>query len=164
MTIRILPVTEYDFERIYELEQRIFPEPYSLELLLYDFVNNPFSRYFKLSKTMRPSICGSMGVIRRCTNCDVGIDPTFKERIRSWLLHYLMDYLQEEGCERVTLEVRVVTKSLNPLSIIRLQPVAIRKHYWKRWRCLFNGIWFSKGRRDRIGISCQWFERKWIFV
>lgn len=134
MTIRILPVTEYDFERIYELEQRIFPEPYSLELLLHDFVNNPFSRYFKLIEDHETiGYAGVWVLFEDAQIVTIGIDPDFQGKgYGRRLLHYLMDYLQEEGCERVTLEVRVSNeKALTLYRSFGFEPVAIRKHYYE---------------------------------
>lgn len=132
--VSIQPVEIADFKRLHEIEVQIFPSPYSMDLIIGDFQNNPYSRYFKL--IYDDEIIGYVGVwvlMEDAQIVTIGIDPRYQgQGFGRYLLNFIINYLKEEGCQRITLEVRV--NNIRAISLYHsfgFNEVAIRKQYYE---------------------------------
>lgn len=132
--VSIQPVEITDFKRLHEIEVQIFPSPCSMDLIIGDFQNNPYSRYFKL--IYDDEIIGYVGVwvlMEDAQIVTIGIDPRYQgQGFGRYLLNFIINYLKEEGCQRITLEVRV--NNIRAISLYHsfgFNEVAIRKQYYE---------------------------------
>jgi [ribosomal protein S18]-alanine N-acetyltransferase len=98
-----------DFDVIDEIEQRAFTHPFPKALLIHDFKENRFSHYYKMS--CDALIIGYAGIW--CTFEDgqiitIAIDPKLQGKgYGKKLLKFLLSEAKQNGCEQMTLEVRI---------------------------------------------------------
>lgn len=134
MNEKILPVEYDDFIHLHQLEEKIFPSPYSMELMVNDFLNNPFSRYFKM--VLGQTIIGYAAIwviMEDAQIITLGIDPDYQGKGygKAWMA-FLIDYIEQQGCQRVTLEVRVSNHRARRLyESFGFKVVAVRRHYYE---------------------------------
>ncbi|AHF06364.1 alanine acetyltransferase [Desulfitobacterium metallireducens DSM 15288] len=99
---------EDDLERIMKIEHASFPTPWSPQAFITELTENEYARYFCLE--IGEKVIGYMGlwfILEEGHITNVAIAPEFRgQRFGELLMRSVMQRMQVEGMERMTLEVR----------------------------------------------------------
>lgn len=109
----IIPFQEEDLQAICDLEAKCFKDPWKEKDFLYEWKENPFSQIYVYKKENQ--ICGyailwTTFEIAQIAN--IGVDPACRnQHIGFELMTFLQEQARENGCEFMSLEVRMSNKA-----------------------------------------------------
>ncbi|HBO38156.1 MAG TPA: ribosomal-protein-alanine N-acetyltransferase [Pasteurellaceae bacterium] len=127
----ILPITEQDFDRLFEIEQAAHPVPWSMGTLK----NNQGDCYHNLKIIERTQIVGfaiCQTVLDEATLFNIAIDPAFQGcALGHALLSGLIAQLEQKGINTLWLEVRESNhRAISLYEKLGFNQVDIRKNYY----------------------------------
>ncbi|QVK18768.1 ribosomal protein S18-alanine N-acetyltransferase [Mycoplasmatota bacterium] len=122
-----------DFVEIMEIEKKAFVDPFTKDLYLSDFLNHPYSVYYKL--VLKDKIIGYIGLWIMYEDVQIttfAIDPTYQGLgYGSVLMDFTVNLVKEKKCQNITLEVRVSNdKAIQLYEKYHFNKVAKRKRYY----------------------------------
>ena len=134
MNYRIQKVELLDFDEIDGIEKQIFSDPFPKALLIHDFNENPFSRYFKCVNNNQ--IIGYFGIWLTFEDCQiitVGLLQDYQGKgIGKMMVDFIINFARENSCEQITLEVRVSNqKAIDLYSGFGFIKLSLRKRYYE---------------------------------
>ncbi|MGN1275637.1 MAG: ribosomal protein S18-alanine N-acetyltransferase [Floccifex sp.] len=101
-------MTDKDLNCILELEANCFKEPWNEKECLYELHENPFSHGWILEDDGIVGYAFLWETFEMAQVARIGIDSSFRKKgYGHVLLQYLIQRAKEQGCEFITLEVRV---------------------------------------------------------
>lgn len=123
-----------DFDLIDLIEKDAFVAPFPKEVYLYDYMNHPYSEYYKLF--LNNNIIGFFGLwviddtVQLTT---IAVSPKLQKKgYGKLMMEFIINYLREKNCKNITLEVRVSNqKAINFYLKFRFIKVATRKRYYE---------------------------------
>lgn len=131
--VTISKMTEEDLPAVHELEQKIFPIPWSFDSLKEEFHNLLASFFVAKKETTVVGFIGMWFVMDECHIANVAVSPEYQRQgIGTQLVNELFQHCQEHGTRYVMLEVRVSNLPAQKLyEKFGFQEEVIRKHYYK---------------------------------
>lgn len=144
------PMTPADVAQVMEIEQVVFPAPWSARAYHYEITENEYSTMLVLRPASRPApqrllhrlgllepgpVLGYAGfwlLVDEAHICTIAVDPQWQGRgLGELLLIALLDWGQESGAVRATLEVRVSNRVAQELYYkYHFEIVGRRKRYY----------------------------------
>ncbi len=123
-----------DFDRIMLIETQAFVEPYTKDLYLYDFLNHPYSEYYKL--VLNEEIIGFFGlwiIFEDAQITTLAVDPSYQGLgYGNVIMDFIISYIREKGCQNITLEVRISNiQAIHLYEKYHFEAIALRKHYYE---------------------------------
>lgn len=105
----VRPMLLDDLKSIIEIENVSFPTPWSLQSFTVELRDNEYARYFCLE--LNGQVIGYMGlwfILDEGHITNVAISPKYRgQQWGEYLMRSVMDKMEVQGMERMTLEVRV---------------------------------------------------------
>jgi len=132
MFIRAMDID--DLSRVVALEQQLFTSAWSKADFMYEIFQNDFSHNFVLEKDHQ--IIGYVGIwimYEQAQITTIGIDENYQgQGLGLYLLESMIDFVKEQGCETLSLEVRVSNdKAIGLYKKVGFEQVALRKDYYQ---------------------------------
>lgn len=130
----IKSVEVVDFDEIDVLEKKCFEYPFPKTIYINDFINNRFSKYFKLIYKQRIIGFFALWVIFEDAQLiTFQVDPDYQGLgFANKMLSYIIGYLKDQSCENITLEVSVTNdKAINLYQKFNFEKLTIRKRYYE---------------------------------
>mgnify|MGYP000998552979 CR=1 FL=1 len=131
----ILKITDIkDFDAVMIIENSAFLYPWSLELLLQDFLHHPYSEYYKL--VVGEEIVGYFGLwivgeFSQITTFAIKLEKQGLGYGKA-MLDYLIKTVTESNCQNITLEVRTTNvKAIKLYEKAGFYKVTVRKRYYE---------------------------------
>lgn len=123
-----------DLKRVVALEEQLFTSAWRESDFLYEILQNDFSLNYVLED--EEYIIGYVGVwimYEQAQITTIGIDPKYQRRgLGRELMKTVMDIATQQGCEMMSLEVRISNhKAISLYESLGFQNVSIRKDYYK---------------------------------
>jgi ribosomal-protein-alanine N-acetyltransferase len=107
MTIR--PATVNDIKFMLQIEQAVFPSPWTNKHFLYELKENPYA--FVMVAEVNQIVVGYIDfwiTFQQAQINNLAVHPQLqRKKIGSTLLQDALQRIQSAGCDRITLEVRV---------------------------------------------------------
>ncbi len=98
-----------DFYEIMEIENKVFQNPYTLDVYLSDYLHHPYSQYFKL--VLNQAIIGYVGlwvIDEKVQITTIAVSDAYQGLgYGDLLMNFIIQYVNEKRCINITLEVRV---------------------------------------------------------
>lgn len=123
-----------DFDLIDPIEQETFIAPFPKDIYLYDYLNHPYSEYYKL--VFNDRIIGFFGLwviddTAQLTTIAVCLKLQ-RQGYGKVMMDFLINYLKTRNCKNITLEVRVSNKkAIDFYQKYQFVKVAVRKRYYE---------------------------------
>ena len=124
-----------DLDRIMELEDQLFASSsWGKSDYLYELIENDFSYNFVLKNEQ--GIIGYVGIwimYEQSQITTIGIDPLYQRQgLGEYLMKEIIDFAIQEGCEVMSLEVRISNeKAIALYQKLGIENQAIRKDYYQ---------------------------------
>ena len=124
-----------DLDRIMELEDQLFASSsWGKSDYLYELIENDFSYNFVLKNEQ--GIIGYVGIwimYEQSQITTIGIDPLYQRQgLGEYLMKEIIDFAIQEGCEVMSLEVRISNeKAIALYQKLGFENQAIRKDYYQ---------------------------------
>lgn len=136
MSVTYRLATIDDLDRLYELEQECFKEPYKRSDLEYELISNPINKFVvAISDNEIIGFIDFMITFNSATINQVAVEPRYrKQGIGTSLLNEMEKYFPKDGdeiVENVTLEVR--ESNIAGLSLYKkdnYEKITIKPHYY----------------------------------
>ena len=130
----IRKMLDSDLDKIDVLEHRLFTSAWSKKDFEYELHDNPYGNYFVYEEDS--NVVGYVGVwviFEQAQITTLGVDTEFQDKgIGSKLLEYAINYADHQGCEVISLEVRVSNeKAIKLYENAGFINVNIRKGYYQ---------------------------------
>ena len=131
--LRIREMENSDIEAVMEIDEKIFNTPWNKRIFDYEINENKFAHYFIVETNQ--TIIGYIGlwiVYEDAQITNVAILEDYRGyKIGEHLFGYAVQYAQNQGAERLSLEVRVSNKiAQNMYEKFGLVPAGIREKYY----------------------------------
>jgi ribosomal-protein-alanine N-acetyltransferase len=131
--VTITPMKRKHVREVIEIENRIFPRPWTPSLYLSEIAYGPDRRYWvALVDGAVVGYTGSMVIDEEAHVTTVGVAPEWhRQRVGLRLMHHLASELREAGVNSLTLEVRITNHGAQELyRRFGFAPAGIRKNYY----------------------------------
>ena len=129
----IRQATAEDADDIYEIENLCFPDPWSMDALVYELSDNP--RAFYIVAELNGQVVGYAGlwwIDDEGNITNVAVKPGFRNRrIGEGIIGVMIDFTSQEGIVHHTLEVRKSnTPAINLYKQFGFRTEGVRKKYY----------------------------------
>lgn len=129
----IREMTFYDIDRVYEIENESFFEPWSKKILINELLNNKLTKHFVLEK--EGIIVGfyiSRFVIDESELDTIAIKKEYRgQGLGEKLMNHYIKYCKSKGVKKISLEVRVTNEAaINLYEKYGFVKRGIRKNYY----------------------------------
>lgn len=123
-----------DLDEVMEIEKEVFDDPYSKDLYIYDFQNNPYSEYYKL--VLENKIIGFFGLWIIYEDAQITTISVSREYqglgYGKVMMDFIINHIKEANCRNITLEVRLSNElAINMYKNYGFYEVALRKNYYE---------------------------------
>ncbi len=126
-------MNDNDIEEVIALEHELFTLPWKVEDFLYEVNVNPYGSYFVYRVAGKiVGYCGVWCLFEQAQVTTIGVTQKFqRKKIASTLMQHMIDYAIVQGCETLSLEVRVSNASAIAMyERFGFETINIRKAYY----------------------------------
>ncbi len=129
----IRTLEEKDLEQVLAIEQSVFTSPWPMREFLYELHENPFSNLIVMEEEGTiVGYCDYWILYEQAQIADIAVMTTYQRKgFAQQLMDYVVRMVEEQGCENISLEVRVSnTKAIRFYEKNGFITVNTRKDYY----------------------------------
>ncbi|MGN1399047.1 MAG: ribosomal protein S18-alanine N-acetyltransferase [Erysipelotrichaceae bacterium] len=144
----IRKMTENDLDRVLEIEEQCFYSNWNYQQYLYELNENPYSNlYVYLQDDKIVGYFDLWIIFERAEIATIAVDPIYQgKHIGKKMMDYLQNLAIENGCETISLEVRVSNeRAKNLYQSCGFIFVNIKPAYYQTKDGFEDGLFLMKG-------------------
>ncbi len=129
----IRTLEEKDLEQVLAIEQSVFTSPWPMREFLYELHENPFSNLIVIEEEGTiVGYCDYWILYEQAQIADIAVMTSYQQKgFAQQLMDYVVRMVEEQGCENISLEVRVSnTKAIRFYEKNGFITVNTRKDYY----------------------------------